>query len=214
MPQVKKNKTITILFAIFITLFVVVAAFGFGFYKLYFTEINDSTMVKIADSLRLPIARVGDNYISYHDFLFIKDTFTRHMSDDEKSKYSSILVSSIMEQLIYQSIIQGLADKWDIKVSDKEVDEFFNEWSKSDNAPKDIDKFLSEKYDWSVSDYKEHVVKPSLLANKVNTKFSEEHKDKGNLVEYIKDYRKSSNVVIFLQTIKPLPPLGNPSISK
>ncbi len=170
------NKIFAIGAASLILLASLVAA-GSGIYKVYATNDVGKFSSAIAHLLHLPIAKVGSTYIPYSEYVIDRKALSQMVQYDlqEGGESANLQIKpeqipgQVLSRLISNVVINDLAKKYQISVTDTEVDAFKNEVLQRFSSTTDAESDLMKRYGWNLKTYEERVMKPYLLQDKLNT---------------------------------------------
>lgn len=134
---------------------------------------NDSLTMAAARVVGLPAGFVNGHYLSYADFQ--EDLMAvRHFYNFQLSKNPDFVVPPIKEmqkgvwdRMARQVILKEQAKSADVAVSVQEIDEEFDKLVKDFGSKEEAEKILKETYGWSGAQFKNKVLEPFLLQEKV-----------------------------------------------
>jgi len=158
----------------------VVLFFGFCLVDLYKLQDTSSFIYGVTQVVPFPVAIVDRHFVSYNDYLFDLRRYMhyyetqQHTNFNDKSAQRQLVVfkQRSFDQAIQQSYVAELAEKYNISVSEKEVDQAValvrdqNRLGASDDVFQSV---LSEFWGWSVNDFRREL-RGELLAQKVVSK--------------------------------------------
>lgn len=161
-----KKKTIIITVASIIALLIIaIAIFGVLIYKYK----QDNRAVRIAASvIPYPVVSVNGSILwndaTYHDYLFelaSVEKFYKSQQEDLTSKSGQSKLADIKKQIISQLqdriLVAQLARKYKIKLTQKEIDDQFNQLQQSAGGPDKVKQTLQQLYGWSIADFKKEL---------------------------------------------------------
>lgn len=148
----------------------VLAGFCLSFYLLAPTG---KAAQSLAAAIPIPIARVNQSWIQYSDFLDDFHTLS-HFYQLQNEKNSAIpipadkiLKQGVVDRLIRNEIIKQLAKEKGIAVDKTAIENEIQKIIKEAASPEEIEQELQTLYKWDLSTFKEKVVVPYLLQQKV-----------------------------------------------
>lgn len=175
------KKFITILVSGLVALvIIVVAVFGVLIYKYK----QDNRVVRtVAAVVPYPVVSVNGSVLwndaSYHDYLFelsSVEKFYKSQQEDLTTAANKTKLVSIKKQIIGELqdriLIAQLSRKYKIKLSQKEVDDQFNQLQSSAGGADKVKQTLQTLYGWTVPEFKKELsykLLESKLANAVST---------------------------------------------
>lgn len=153
---------------------VVVLAFAvivFGFYRLGWRDSFSSQVVK---TLRLPVAFIGSQSISYSSFQGDLDTLDTFYKAQEAQNPGSItlpsdsyLQKSVLSRMIREQFIADQAARFNITLTQQEVDGEFDKVVAQASGIDEVRSVLKQLYNWTDAEFKAKVLTPFLLRNKL-----------------------------------------------
>ncbi|MFZ6015929.1 MAG: SurA N-terminal domain-containing protein [Patescibacteria group bacterium] len=202
------NNKIIGLFAGFIALAVITIGIGAAVYSIYFNTADGSATRFVARVFSLPAAKVGKNSVSYDRFLLTKDAVLRFINSEAGKEVGSSmppeaeLNKNILEQLIRQQIVREMADERDLAVSDDDVRAVFADVvsAAASSTTPDVAQYLWENYGWNEQDFRDYVLRPALLEQKVSVAMAAQ--TQGDPVEFeniIQARRNQPDVIVYLR---------------
>ncbi|MFA5358914.1 MAG: peptidylprolyl isomerase [Patescibacteria group bacterium] len=171
----RKKFIIGLVIGLVVALAIVVAAASFMFYG---NPGKYLVLEKIAAAFHFPMAKANGQYIAYSDF-YNEYKILNHYYN-QQVKLGAISANQVPpdsqnrkdleEQLISKTLIEQLARKYKIVVTDIEIEQ---SWTKDvlpyfDNDEKKAEEKIKEDYNMSVSEFKEKMIRENLLYNKVD----------------------------------------------
>jgi parvulin-like peptidyl-prolyl isomerase len=81
----------------------------------------------------------------------------------------------VIDKLIEDEIVRRLARKLDVTVSEQEVQQDLSRDARRYGSLNTLRTNIKQLYDWDEEDYKEQVVYPALLVEKLSEKYQQEH---------------------------------------
>ncbi|MSR68590.1 hypothetical protein EXS66_02280 [Candidatus Saccharibacteria bacterium] len=173
----KKKAVIVVVVGILAISIVTIAVFGVLVYKYK----SSSRVVKIASKIiPYPVASVNGNVLwntaSYNQYLFelasiqkFYESQGQDLTTQEGKQKLDQLKTDIIIQLENNLIIQQQAQKYGIKVTNKEVQEQYDELVKNAGGVEKVKSTLDKLYGWTVADFKEKITQ-SVMQKKLGEK--------------------------------------------
>ncbi len=118
-----------------------------------------------------PAAIVGSDLILYKDYDYILRTA---LNGEQHNQSESDLINKkevsakVLDRLIINKIIKDIALKYEISISDEDINSSFTEYAKQFNSEEEFINTLKELYLWDINDFKSRIIYPILLQNRVN----------------------------------------------
>lgn len=156
---------------------------------LYRFHQHNTFLYRITQIVPFPIARTGGTYINYENYLFELRHYIHYYENKQRDLFGGeqqILTyrKQALEDVINNAYVKILADKNDVKVTDKEVDAQItavrdqNRLGSNDKVFADV---LRDYWGWSIADFKRSL-KEQILATKVSAKLDTETDGKAHSV--------------------------------
>ncbi len=155
-----------------------------------------------ANITNMPAIKVNNETIKYTDYFkfydYLNTFYKKQNSDNSETKVPNqeSIKNEVVSKLIKNSILQKLASKYDINVTDREL---FDELKKLNIQTGSIDiteKYIKENYNMSLDDFKKDFITPIIIKNKLNSVISNDTKINKAQLDKINDIYnkiKSSN---------------------
>lgn len=192
------KKILIVLIVLVALIFLFFVGVGLGLYVFRWSFVQPVTKI-----IPYPVAYVDGQFISYNTWQkYLNDLTWQYerakelqianveiLSDDELAKKS-------LDFLVDKTILEKLAKERGITVNEEEVSQYFSEeiLPQANNNEEEIKTTLKELFNWTISDFKDKVLKEYLLRKKVQTSFGEEDleakikalKDELTVIKFIK----------------------------
>jgi parvulin-like peptidyl-prolyl isomerase len=169
----KKKFILGLVIGVVTVVVLLLVVFSYLFYR---SSASYPVVNKVAHFLNLPIASVEGKFVNYKnfdlDYQTLKYSYTKQIElngDDQTAMPSDLTIKNdVLNQLINKELINHLAAKYKLVVSDIEVEgswqkEVVSNFSTEQEA---IDK-IKEYYNMIANEFKERVLRANLLATKV-----------------------------------------------
>lgn len=203
----QKAKLISLFVGLGVLLAIVVAG-GVLMYGVYMKHDASVATRLSAKILHLPAARVGMRTVAYSDFLSTRDAIVKFINSEAGKEVQAtmppdkVLNDNIMERLIRQEMIQEMADQKNLVVSDSDVDAVFSDVVKAaaSSTTPDVSQYLRDNYGWSEQDFRQNVLRPALLEQKLSLQLAGDAQEDQNALETALAARRAeSDIVIYLK---------------
>jgi len=205
---ISAKKKIIALFVGLIAFIVILAGAGFLVYRVYW-KVDDSGLTRtFAKVFSLPAARVGSRTVTYDSFLGTRGAVKRFIASDA-GKQAGVnmppeqeLNKNILERLIRIAIIQEMADAKKITVSDDDVKAVFADVIKAaaSSTTPNVGDYLNKNYGWNEEEFRQQVLRPALLEQKLGVEMSKEKQGDANAMDNeITARRDKADVVMYLK---------------
>ncbi len=202
----KAQQKITGIIASLVLLTSLILTVGLTIYGIYIDQ-NDGSMSRfVAKAFSLPAASVEGRKVTYERFLNTRDAVRRFINSEAGQEVGAAmppdnqLNQNILEQLIRQKMVAVIADEKQISVSDEELDEVFNEVAAqaASSTESDINTYLRDNYGWNRQNFREYVLQPALLEQKLAQNVASET-DPMVLENMLAGRRQGEDVVVYLR---------------
>lgn len=202
----KAQQKMTAIIAGLVLLTVLTLTVGFTIYGIYANQNQDSVSRFVAKALSLPAASVEGRKVTYERFLNTRDAVRRFINSEAGRDVGAAMPSddqlnqNILEQLIRQKLVAVIAEEKQISISNEELDEVFNEVAEqaASSTESDINTYLHDNYGWNKQNFREYVLQPALLEQKLAQALAGE----GNpmaLENMLAGKRQGEDVVVYLR---------------
>lgn len=176
-------------------------------WEVYIKHSDGVFIRKTAEILPITAAKIGKRKILYRDFLKSKDTLRTFLASpaakeqDISVPLDQALEKNILEKLVNQAALEELAEQKNITVSDEELRAFFTDViSAASSTTPDVGVYLLENFGWDEEDFRQNVLKPSLLEQRLAVRMAEENNGDGSaLATYMEKRLQEKDVVRYLK---------------
>ncbi|MBI4138582.1 SurA N-terminal domain-containing protein [Candidatus Uhrbacteria bacterium] len=173
-----------------------------------FVKHSDAGFVRsVSEVLPIPAAKIGSRMILYRDFLKSRDTLRTFLSSDAAKEqaidipYDAQLERNVLEKLINQAAVEELAEAQKVAVTDEELRAFFADvvTAASTTTP-DVGVYLLKNFGWNEEDFRQHVLRPALLEQRLAIAFAGQSQgDPNALAAYLSQRLTEKDVVRYLR---------------
>lgn len=193
--QHSKHKIV--IFTISIILVSIVAFFTYCTLALYRFQGTSTFLYKATQVIPFPIARQGNRFIAYENYLFELRRDRFFYENKQKVDYNSNFGKQQLEEqkrrafdtVVNNAYIKQLAKQNDVSVSDREVEDqivLLQRLNRIGNGREVLEDVLRQYYGWTREDFKRRL-RMELLRNKVLEKLDVDAKGRAdNILEQIK----------------------------
>ncbi len=203
----QKNKMIT-LFSVLGGLIILAGICGLLVYGVYYKQ-DDSTPTRVvAKVFNLPVAKVGQTAISYGEFLSVRDAIKKFTASDAGKQVQAVLPSdkelnqNILERLIRQELIKKLADQQKVSITNEDINSIFQDVVKvaASSTTPDVSQYLLTNYGWNENDFREQVLRPALLEQKLAVTMAQgDQTNQTAMDDELAAMRAKPDVVVYLK---------------
>ena len=187
--QHSKHRIVLISTGIFIA--VLIAFFSFCTLALYRWENTSGFMYRVTQVLPFPVARIGNQFVAYENYLFELRRYTHYYESQQKLDFENNELDQqqldefkdrALERVINYAYIKQIAQDKDISVSDQEVQEEIALWRTQDrfgSGERVLEDVLKDYFGWSQSDF-ERYLEQEILTQKVVAALDPETTERAN----------------------------------
>ena len=179
---------------------------SYNIYSVYAKQADGASARALAKVFALPVAYVGNRSVTYTHFLKTRDAVEHFINSEAGREVGATMPSenelgqNIMEKKKKKKMVEEFADKNKITVSKEEIDQLFEQIvaeAASQNTT-DIAKYLLDNYGWSEQDFRDNVLRPAVMEQKVSATMSAGG-DVYALEDALINRRQSEDVVVYLK---------------
>lgn len=180
---------------------------GAGLAKAVYLDRSDAKLVRIFGSW-LPAAKVNGDKISYGDVLRTRDTLKTYLNSDaaKAQGFAQELTPDLekkatVERLIRDHIVEGLAREKKVELSSADVRAEYEKMilAASSTMP-NVGEFLSKSFGWNEDDFRQNVVRPALLENRVAMTYGTSTEEQITKFQVdVQDRMKADSIKIYLK---------------
>ena len=139
----------------------------------------------VANVVPIPAAKVGSRTILYRDYLDSRETMRIFLASDAAKEqnlvvpFDATLEENILMRLMNEEALRDIAEQNDVSVPDEDLMAFFDEVTAaaSSTAP-DIGVYLLDTYGWDEQTFRNKVLYPALLEQKLYLELSDKQSEK------------------------------------
>lgn len=175
--KANKKTVVSVVIGILLVIIITITTFGVLIYRY---KMNNRAVKIAARIIPYPVASVNGNIlwntVTYNQYLFELASIQKFYqsqgvdlnSEDGKKKLAQ-LKNDLITQLENNILIEQQANKYGIKVSQKDIDEQFNQLVQNAGGLDKVKKTLSKLYGWNTNDFKDKI-RQSLVQKKLADK--------------------------------------------
>ncbi|MBU2542822.1 peptidylprolyl isomerase [Patescibacteria group bacterium] len=168
---------------------VVILIAGYGVMSVKKVSVSPSTL-KIASLLNLPAVKIDGMSVSYTDYIEDLKTLKKFYESQPEIPQpgDEDLSDQVISRLIANVLIADIAKDYDVEVTQADLDATKVNLLAQFGSEEEAETELQDRYGWSLEKYMQKVVKPFLLEQKLQQKFSETRVDEADdtTIEQIK----------------------------
>lgn len=173
--QHSKHKIVLITTSIFIA--AVVAFVGYTTISLYKLKSNSSFLYGITKVVPFPVAKAGDSFVSYENYLFELRHYIHYYENQQKLDFNSEsgrqqlaeFKKRALDKVINDAYVKQLAKEYKVTVSEQEVQaeiKTVRDQNRLGGSDKVFEDVLKEYWGWTVDDF-QRSLQQQLLAQKL-----------------------------------------------
>ena len=171
----KMSPLVWVLLGVLSTL-VLVGLIGVGVVVAQVRNVSQSaTIVKAAKVLNISAAEVNDEKISYTDYIEDISTLKRFYAS-QGAEFPPVADQDISDmtisRLVANTLIRQLAEKYNVEVTDADVEAKKQELLQSFPSQAEVDAELQKNYGWTFDTYLQKVIRPLILEQKLQEAFT------------------------------------------
>lgn len=176
---------------------VVLVFMGLFSYRALHDLANDQLTLGVASLTGLPAGFVNSHRLSYinfqEDLTAVKHfyDFQSRQNPDRPSPSDQEIQKSVWDRLAKNILMEKMANSAKVAVSQKELNQEFENVVKDLGSPEAAAKMLTETYGWTAQQFKDKILYPFLLQEKLRKATSTidllKNEKKDNLEDYLND---------------------------
>jgi foldase protein PrsA len=177
----------------FLVLAVVLVA-GYGVMSV--KKVSESAFsLKVAEILDLSAVKVNASSVSYLDYLDDLETLNKFYDSqpDFPKPNDEEISDQVISRLVANTIIVDLAKEYGVEVTQEDLDESRQALMSQFSTQEEIEEQLESRYGWTLDQYIEKVMRPLLLEQKLQEKFSELSVDSSD--EFAEEQVQASHIL-------------------
>jgi hypothetical protein len=173
-----------------------------------FVKRSDGPAVRaITNALPVPAARLGSRTVLYRDFVHSRDTLKTFLASPAAQQegmatpFDANLEKNALEKLLVQEALEELAAERNVTVTEEELRQYYSEvLSATSSTTPDVGKYLLETFGWNEEDFRQQVLRPALLEQRLSLQLTEEQAEDPNALATYMDARlKKEDVVRYVR---------------
>ncbi|MBU0648530.1 SurA N-terminal domain-containing protein, partial [Patescibacteria group bacterium] len=169
-----------------------------GVYGFLSTNIIFRSLGKV---IPYPIVIVGAGVVTYTDYADSVTSLEKFFKSQEETAYGGDDIRDrVLERLVTNRILEGMAQKRDIKVFDYEIEREFQQAIIDFGTEDDIKENIEELYGWTIDEYKKNIVGPFVLEKKIiQAIFDDEPGANEKFSQYLQEERGTIRVIYLIR---------------
>ncbi|MCF7906354.1 peptidylprolyl isomerase [Patescibacteria group bacterium] len=201
--KLKEDKKFRNFFIIIISiLFIIVVINSVYRFSIYKFDKKDDFSLKYADFFNIPAFVINGDKMLYNDFISDFKTLSYYYQKRNSENPDMPIIpdndikKELKEKTIQDYFMFQLASDYNINVSSVEIENEFNEVIDQLGDASKIEQAIFDAYSWSIDEFKENVLKPFILREKLENYISlndQINKDKKDLISSILSEIQNSN---------------------
>jgi len=176
-------------FVILVVLFLGIV--GWGIYKL---DWRNDFIAKVTQIVPFPAAKVGNNFILYSDYLTTLNSAIKFYEKQDptliknEDNLKEIKKMALDDRLIKNLLVKKIAQRYNVTVSQEEVQAKLSEIILNKGSQAELEKFLADYYNFSSADYKKYFIEPNLYYDKTNQAVADDDKLNGAARKKVEEF--------------------------
>ncbi|MFA5935733.1 MAG: SurA N-terminal domain-containing protein [Patescibacteria group bacterium] len=173
-----------------------------------FMKRSDSGIARAAaNALPIPAAKLASRPVLYRDFVKSRDTLKKFLASPAAQEqgmnvpFNAELEKNALEKLLVQKALEELAEQRNVTVTEEELRQYYSEvLSATSSTTPDVGTYLLDTFGWNEEDFRQNVLKPALLEQRLSLILSQEQSgDPEALNRYIDERLKQPDVVRYVR---------------
>lgn len=152
---------------------VIVVGLGAWSYLIVRNNLTDNASLRFARAVRLPAGFVNKKSISYANYVddlkAVKNFYEANKKKDPAiaAPSDAELRKNVWDRLVHTALLENIASQNKVTVSQADTDEEFKKLSTALGSEDAASKMIQESYGWSSAEFKQRVIMPFLLQQKI-----------------------------------------------
>lgn len=130
---------------------------------------------KVSKVFPLPVAKVGNGFVMStkmnDNFEALKFFYDSQEGQTEKKLSDLEIKKMVLDRLIEDGMIKNCAEKYNIKVTSKDIEEEYKYVLEDYDSEDELAKEIKSLYNMNISDFKKEILVPSLYYDKLQTAY-------------------------------------------
>lgn len=190
--SIKNNKKYIIAFLVFVLFLTIIIGRNVIKTKIY----NNSSTTKFAffyaKTTKMPSVKINGEKIPYKEYFDLYDYLYNYYKKQSEETGKQIptseeIKSEIVGKLVKNSVLNSLADKYNIKVTDREIYDKVKELNDETGGMEITEGLIKENYNMSLSDFEKYFIEPIIIKNKLAIELSNDEKLNKDAIKKIND---------------------------
>jgi hypothetical protein len=176
------RRAISIILVIIVVLLALLGGAAFLGWEIFIQRSDAPVIRTIADVVPIPAARLGSRVVLYRDFVRSRDTLRKFLESPAAKQeglnvpFDETLEQNALEKLLVQQALEELAEQRHVVVTDDELRQYYSEvLASTSSTTQNPSQYLLDNFGWDEEDFRQNVLRPSLLEQKLTTSFAEEN---------------------------------------
>ncbi|MCX6785561.1 MAG: peptidylprolyl isomerase [Candidatus Komeilibacteria bacterium] len=134
---------------------------------------DQSAVKKVAEFIPYPVLKVNNRLIAAKIYFADLSALKKYLNRAQITAGEADIKSQVIKSLIAKEVIAQLAARQGLSVTAPELQQQLDLIVASAASKAEIEKLVKDLYDWDLSEYGEKIIKPLLLAKKVEGQFNQ-----------------------------------------
>jgi hypothetical protein len=153
-----------------------VLTFAIGFLRFSWQR---PSLLWAASILRLPVAIVGDQWLSYVDYQKDVPNITSYLERNEPPDAASKRTLStdvytrkiILNKVIGESLLSIIAKEQKVTFTEADIQKTYDGYVQQSGNAADVEQYIKTLYGWSVDQFKQKLIKPQVIQQNLADKY-------------------------------------------
>lgn len=179
-PHIHWLKRIGLWFAVGVVALILVFAVGFMRFSW-----QNSAVLWVAKYIPFPVATIGGDWLSYYEYQKdvpnIASFLERNAEPDAAAQlnltHGVYTRRIILNKMVGESVLDSIAAERKVTVTQADIDETYNGYVQQSGNAADVEKYIQQLYGWTVAEFKQKLIRPQVVQDKIAAQFFQEAKD-------------------------------------
>lgn len=204
---VPKNKKFFVILGVLTAALLILGGVAAVGSAVFIAHSDHAVIRQMSGILPIPAARLGQKTVLYRNFLAERDTM-RFFLNSEAAKEQGVDTSfdaqaeeNLLEKMLQDAALEELAEQKNITVTDEELRAYFADVvAAAASTTGDIGSYLLKNFGWSEEDFRQQVLRPAILEDRLGAELAKEKPDDPDaLAIYMSERLQQKDVVRYLR---------------
>ncbi len=146
---------------------------------------QSNAVLWVAKYIPFPVAVVGGDLLSYHEYQTDVPNITSFLERNSPPDTAAQLKLTqdvytrkiILNKLVGESVLDGIAKEKNITIAQADIDTTYDGYVQQSGNATDVEKYIQELYGWTVAQFKQKLIRPQVVQDKVAAAYFKDIKD-------------------------------------